>query len=341
MEQNEKTITLTQEKNSADNLISFLHQKLKEQTKSTLSLSLTLANDKNLLDALESENEEMGFRVLNSKLANLQEFFNQQIKAQVLTNNLFVFARSWDEIFSGFPIEDFRYDLKEINSHKISKSGLVVGRLLIHSSASPIIYKNQYYGIIEIISFFDSITNDFREMGVDFFVLMDDKFLDKAILMNENLTIDEFVVGNKNINHKAFARVQKIDFESLKIMKIHQENGYYYIYEPMLDKNSKQIGIYLFSFKQNRLKEFAKNNQNISYFINFTREDLYDMEVKKNSLFDEIEEQNIFLLKNEISKEDYETYRQTLKSKLSKYNKTELIEMIIDHKKENKRGEIR
>ena len=233
------------------------------------------------------------------------------------------------------PLEDYRTDLKYFETHKTPRASIEVGRVLSLKTTVPIYRDDVLLGYIEIISFFDAITDFFKNMGIELYVLMDEKYLDIAVLMQENSTIDKYIVSNRNHNVNNIKMLNNIDFNKLKESRILHKKDKYIFYEDMKNGDANSIGMFVFVLDEKYLEYFKEPKDEASFLINITRNSLYEIAKEQqyeDMLNDNLDIESLLSLKPIIVNEDKQKYLEIMKRKLDKYNKTELINIILEQK---------
>lgn len=303
--------------NILDQMRLTLKSQLKTHQMDDLQIALMLSKNKGLIDALENDDEDLGYKIISDISKTVQKSTGKRIRTQVITSELNIFARSWDDIYAGMPIGDYRTDLKYFYTHNTPRTSIEVGRRLGIKATVPLYKDNQLIGYVESISFFKSITDFFSSIGVDLYVLLDVKYTDTAVLMMQNLTINNYIVANRNYNYTHIQTLRKLDFKTLKLKGIYHKDKKYIFYQNMYDGDNKIIGGFVFVLPQRYLNYFRNPEDNISFLINITRSSLYDI----------VKEQ-----KHEHNKEGRELFFDESYEKYDKYSKDELIQMILNRK---------
>ena len=215
----------------SDTLRNYFRNKLDSQKSQALSLAIALAENKALKEALWDDDEDLGYEILSKTLMRLREYtLMRDVRAQVITTDLTIFARSWDNTYAGMPLDIFREDLKEITTLKKPKVAIEPGRLLSIKATTPIMQGAKAIGYLEILQFFDKITDDLRQKHIELLVLMNEKLLDIATLMRENPTVQNFVVSNKNYNVNLLKIVNSIPLAIAKGSVVMHSFGITYFF---------------------------------------------------------------------------------------------------------------
>jgi len=330
-----------------DQLSLSLRRELATEKEDTLQTALIIAEDSELKHALAMDDEERGFNLLKQKIAMVQQYSSTIIRAQIITADLTVFARSWDSenYFAGMPLDTYRHDLDQIILEKKPRSSIEVGRRLGIKSTVPIYEKNKLLGFMEVLQFFDHSTSFFQKFGIDLYVLLDEKFYNTAVLMQNNPSVAWFLVANQRYNSANLKVLQRIDMKKLMRQTVIYRDERYIFYAPMQNGSGERIGAYLFVMPQKSVELFANSGQNLSFLLAFSRNSLYNIVKKEeyeNRVYHSGYDKDLLTLKDSVPDEDRELFMQEARDVLSTYSKEELIALMLHHKMAKKiTGEIR
>jgi len=312
-----------------------LDAELKTHQMDDLEVALLLSKNEGLINALENDDEDLGYKILSDITKSIKKHTNREIRAQVITKELNIFARSWDDIYAGMPIGDYRTDLKYFDTHSSPRTSIEIGRRLGIKATVPLYKESEFIGFVEVISFFKSITEFFSSIGVDLYVLLDVKHTDTAVLMTQNLIIANYLLSNRSYNYSHIQTLNKIDFKELKLSGVLHRDKKYIFYENMKDGDGKIIGGFVFVLPQRYLDYFRNPEDDISFLINVTRSTLYDVvkeEKYEKSVYDRYSADSLVYLQDVIDKEDRELFLDEAYEKFDKYSKDELIQMMLNRK---------
>jgi len=321
--------------NILDQLTLTLDSQLEKHNMDDLEVALLLSKNIALINALENDDEDLGYKILSDTTSSILKNTDKRIRAQIITKELNIFARSWDDIYAGMPIGDFRVDLKYFNTHKTPRTALEIGRRLGIKATVPIYKNGKFLGFVEVISFFKSITDFFSTIGIDLYVLLDVKYTDTAVLMMQNLTINKYVVANRNYNSNHIQTLKKINFKELKLNGVLYKDNKYIFYENMYDGESNLIGGFVFVMPERYVRYFRNPEDDISFLINVTRSNLYDIakeEKYDKHLYKNFKANSLPYLLDVIDKEDRQVFLDEAYEKFDKYSKDELIQMMLNRK---------
>lgn len=318
-----------------DKFILTLEAQIKNEKMDALKMAISLSRNSALVDALENDDEDLGYKILSDITNEIKEETGINIRVQMLTDDYHIFARSWDDVYTGMPLEDYRRDLEYFKFNKTPRSSIETGRLLSIKTTVPVFKNDRLLGFIEIISFFDAITEFFKKMGIDLYVLMDDKYYNIAVFMQENKTVDKYIIANRNYNYNNIELLKNINFKNLKTDRMLQVDDNYIFYENMFNGSGESVGMFAFVLTQKYLNYFKEDRDEASFLISLVKSSLYDVAndiSHDNKSKDFIDLKTLLELKEQVPKEQREEYKYRAYQKLEKYSKEELIELMLEQK---------
>lgn len=331
----------------SDQLSLGLNNQLEKERSTALRYALILGQNSALIDTLEQEDEDKGFEILSEVMESIKLHTDVLIRAQVITSDYVIFARSWDNSYAGMPLDFHRPDLLYFQTHKKPRSAIEVGRKLGIKATVPVYHTEKMIGFVEVVSFFESTQEYFDRLGIDLYVLMEERFYETAVFMQENPAIGkEYILANPKYTQSDLKLLNGIDFKTLKTARVIFSGGRYLFYEPMKNGEGENIGAFVFSLSPKQINTYAHSDEeDISLLIHLSRNELYDVMVKKsldNAQFQSVYDKELLYLKDVVAPEDRELYLEEARERLNAYSKEELIGILLDYKvtKEIK-GEIR
>jgi hypothetical protein len=331
----------------SDQLSLALNNQLEKERSTALRYALILGQNSSLSEALEQEDEDKGFEILSEVMESIKLHTDSLIRSQIITADYVIFARSWDNSYAGMPLDFHRPDLLYFQTHKNPRSAIEVGRKIGIKATVPVYHSEKMIGFVEVVSFFESTQEYFDRLGIDLYILMDERFYETAVFMQENPAIGkEYILANPKYTKSDLKLLEEIDFKALKTTRVIFSGGRYLFYEPMKNGEGENIGAFIFSLSPKQISTYAHSDEeDISFLIHLSRNELYDVMVKKsldNAQFQSVYDKELLYLKDTVPPEDRELYLQEARERLNEYSKEELIGIMLDYKvtKEIK-GEIR
>jgi len=324
--------------NILDKFVNSLNYELKNQKLDALELAIVLSNNKGLIEALENDDEDLGYKILSEVVKKVKYTAKRDIRAQIITSELNIFARSWDDVYTGMPLGDYRADLKYFETHKTPRSSLEIGRRLGIKATVPIYVKGKLIGYLEVLDFFKELTEYFKARGISLYALLDYKYFYTSVFMQQNRTIKDYIIANRTYNWVHIKDLEKLDFKTFKVNKVESKDGKYFFYENMKNGAGEVIGAFIFVMPQKYLEYFKNSDDDISYVANFSKNDLYSVEQYKReqSIYSDLSASEYLYVKNILSNEDYEFYLDDAYKKLDVYSKEELIQLILNDRSNRK-----
>jgi hypothetical protein len=339
---NDKEDRLT---NLGDHVVKNFRVGLDYEKVDLLSFSMALSEDGELKNALIEDDESKGYDILSNISKRFKKYTHlKSLRLQVLTPDFFIFARSWDKGFEGMPLWWFREDLNELTRNNEPKVGMETGRLLTFKATIPIRSGYKILGYLEVIKLVDEFAIKLRNRGIELFAMMDEKYLEQAELMRDFPRVSNYVVSNQNYNQQLLAKVKMLDWNTFLRKNYMYKEDILYLHEPMYNGVGKQIGYYLLVISNDALNKFEKENETISFFTQFSDEDIKKVvnawENPYGSFRNQYDKDLIELLPK-LEKKDKASLELEAKSILRTYSKEELIDMVLQNThKEKKVGEI-
>ena len=321
--------------NIMDQMRLTLDAQLKIHQMDDLKMALILSKNEGLINALENDDEDLGYKLLSDIVVSIKENTGIHIRTQIITKELNIFARSWDDVYAGMPLGEYRTDLHYFKTHSTPRTSIEVGRRLGIKATVPIYKNGKFLGFVEVISFFKSMTDFFSSIGVDLYVFLDVKYTDTAILMSQNLIISENVLSNRNYNYSHLQMLKETDFKALRLSGVLYKDSTYIFYKNMHNGDGEVIGSFVFVLPKKYLEYFRNPEDDISFLVNITRSSLYDTERKTkyvHSAYDEYSASSMVYLQDVIDKEERELFLDEAYDKFDAFSKDELIQMMLDRK---------
>ena len=309
--------------------------------------ALILSQNDALVNALEQEDEDKGFKILSEGMKSIKTYTNALIRSQVITSDYIIFARSWDNSYAGMPLDFNRPDLLYFQTHKSPRAAIEVGRKIGIKATVPIYKKQDMLGFVEIVSFFESTKEYFNRLGIDLYILMDAKFYSTAVFMQDNPAIGKnYILANNKYTQSDLKFLNGVDFKVLKDAHILFSQGKYLFYKPMKNGEGETVGAFVFSLTAKQISNYSHSQQeDISFLIPLSRDQLYDTMAKEsfgNVVFQTKYDKELLYMKDVVAPEDREIYMKEAHERLNAYSKEELIGIMLNYKVSKKvQGEIR
>ena len=242
----------------------FIHKELNKQiqakVENTNSIALTASYNEKIKEALLA-NDALKHNLdhLSFQLRKHTKYKN--VWFQIIDKEGRSFYRSWTEN-RGDDLLQKRADIKNFLKNREITNSISIGKYdITFKTMVPIYHENEFIGIFEVLTHFNSISRRVPNYEADAIVLADKKYKDQLTFSLRNEFIDDYYVANFD------AKPYLVDIlRTNNIEKYLNENGLYtidennhYFITPFLipDNNGEKLG-YIIVFKD--LKYFATSD---------------------------------------------------------------------------------
>ncbi|MEA3512942.1 MAG: cache domain-containing protein, partial [Campylobacterota bacterium] len=234
-------------KNSYDALSTQIKTKQMVKGKITIVGSIAIANDHDLVKALETNKRDeviADLKRLQLSYKNNSPFKN--VKLHVHTKDIKSFVRSWKPEKFGDDLSSFRETIVKTKETQKSLYGLEVGRAgLVMRGISPIFNDNkEYVGSIEMIQGMNSVVKSLEKEKTELLILMDEKFK-RGDALTDQLKIQNYYISQSTISKHYVDAVKKIDLNELKEIKFTENGEHFFVSSPIIDFNGNVVGMYV------------------------------------------------------------------------------------------------
>ena len=243
-------------KNVYEKEIQQLHNMLNDSIKSKKSVGLTnvisVANNKQLVHSLMTDNREEAIKVLQDigkKFKNSTKYKN--IKLHLHTKDTKSFVRAWKTNKFGDDLSDFRPSLLEVKRDKKAFVTFEAGRAgLVLRAITPLFDDNgNYVGSLEFIQGLNSVAKSFDKLKHDFLFLMNNSLLSVAKKAANSKSVGDYKVSQRFIQQEFLSDAQKIDINKLLKDGYLISNNYFYTFKYVRSSNANKVGVFLLGEK--------------------------------------------------------------------------------------------
>ena len=172
---------------------------INDKQNTSLAIAISLSKDETLYTHLKNKDFEKLNYVKIAKLIETNSKY-KNIWIQIFDSNLNSVYRSWTNIRGSL---NFRLDLKKIEALKNISTSISAGLFNIGIRARVPIFdeNNSFYGALEVVTHFDSITEDLLKNNISPIVI-GDKSIRKNLTnpLLSKLFIDDYYIANGNVD---------------------------------------------------------------------------------------------------------------------------------------------
>jgi len=190
---------------------------IKEKKNATLSLAMAISKDKRIIEALLSNNNSnLHYDKFSLELRENTKFKN--VWFQILDKSGRSFYRSWTKITKDSL--GFRADVKKMIKDKKHLTSISTGRFdMTFKSMVPIFHNDQFLGIFEIVTHFNSIHRTLKENKIDPIILADKRYKNLIKHPFSKKFLRDYYIANIDVNPKILDLVKKDNLEDILNIK--------------------------------------------------------------------------------------------------------------------------
>ena len=187
----------------------------------TLTIALSLAQETNLKKSLlENDSSNIDLKNFSKKLSEQTSFKN--VWFHIVDKNGTSFYRSWIEK-RGDSLVNVRLDVKKMLENPQIMSTISVGKFdMTFKSMVPIYDKQEFIGIFEIITHFNSIVKNLAKNDVGAVTLVDKKYKKQLTKAFTKTFLDDYYIANLDANEELLSYIQRKGTQSF----FHNKSDY-------------------------------------------------------------------------------------------------------------------
>ena len=247
---------------------SFLTQSKKN---ATLAIALSLSENEKIRKVILEKDYNYDLNVLSEKLKKNTDFKN--VWFQIIDKEGVSLYRNWTSNKND-KIKKYRLDLQEILKKPEEKSTISVGIYdITFKSMVPLYQNSEFIGILEVITHFNSITNNLKNNDlVEPIILVDDFFSDQ---LKQNafskIYLNNYYVANLDVSKDLLSYLKNKELkEYLEIQNFTIKDNKLIINIPILEDKLKLANILLFkNLSQIDISEIEKFKRNAFLYLVF------------------------------------------------------------------------
>ena len=224
----------------------FIKNLIEEKENATLVLAIALSKDERVQNFIKIKNSlELDYKNISNELKTNTKYKNVWI--QIINLDGKSLYRSWTDIKSDL---NFREDLKKtLDTKKISTS-ISIGHFdLTIKGRAPIYDKNDnLIGFIELITHFNSISEQLKDEKIDSLIIADKKYKNRILYPFSNTFIGDYYVSNKDLSENINQLINQNNIsEYINKENYSIKNGYLTYTYTLSNEFDKNLG-YILNF---------------------------------------------------------------------------------------------
>jgi hypothetical protein len=224
----------TQSRTEAHEMVQKSLQILDEYQQQIRSVAMVLAQNAALTGALKTD-DRAGAIAAIKPISHSDDPFLGRLRYQVHTAGARAFVRSWDWSDHGQPLEAFRQGVERVRQNPVPTVSVELGRLLNIKAVAPVLSEGRLVGSVEVIAGFNHWASKLAEASILLTVLMDADHLQTATAMADAPQIGPFVQAGSPLPPLWQARLERVDWSTLKRRGFWLDEEALYAATPLLD----------------------------------------------------------------------------------------------------------
>ncbi len=264
-------------------LLNILNKQIENEKARAFNFAFALSQNDTLQKALKNNDAKKAYEILQTHMNTLETFSGSRIQIQILTKDLTIFARSWDNSDAGVNVAPYRPDLIEMKKTLKPHLAYEAARRLVLIASIPIIDDNQLIGFVEVIHRFNSLEDYFAQYDIEFIALLDDKYKNQSVLLKDSPRIHNMIVANKGANINHIQNLRALNLNTLENLGSQQTEDYLYISKVILNSKAERIGYFILILSKEKLKLFNSFENELETFFTYSRKDLYSTIINKDA----------------------------------------------------------
>ncbi|WP_373003000.1 diguanylate cyclase [Sulfurimonas sp.] len=242
-----------------------MHEKVSsmilQKQKATVAMALSIASDRYLAENIKNKTiKENYYRNLIAQYRENTLYKN--IWIQLLDKDINSLYRSWSPK-RGDNLSKIRQDLVNVATTKKVAYSVSVGKFnLTIKAIVPLFIGEEFIGIIEVISHFNSISKQLKKSDIDSVVVLKKEFKKQLLYPFTKLFIDNYYVANFDAPKEAMDYLKENGVEKYFNNSYKIENGQIIASYELKNKNEKAVGYYIMFKKIDTI-----SNMDLDFFM--------------------------------------------------------------------------
>ena len=228
---------------------------IKQKKLDTFSVAKNLANNQKLIDTLKNK-EYSQFYTSNFITIPKEYLKYHNMRIHIVDKDGRQRYLSWTKQDLGNYILNARDDLKILYKNPQPLYGISVGKFSVAFKGIMPIYdkKKHFLGVIEAITYFNSIAKTLQSNAISSAIIIDKRFLDRLKYPMSKLFIQNYNIANINVDPKIVSLIQEnkiayfLDNSTYKYLSNRAsifKPGYYLVTIPIRNISQKTIAYYV------------------------------------------------------------------------------------------------
>ena len=235
---------------------------IEAKRKSTLALTLALADNDNIKQVLQNSSVQQGMNEASKRLsAELRKNTKyKNVWFQLIDKQGISRSRSWVDKY-GDKISLVRPDVQEMLKNPQAMETISTGKFTISfKSMVPIYHQNEFIGMVEVITHFNSIIKELEQSGIESLVLVDKRYQKQLTKAVSRTFIDGYYLANFDVNTDNIQHLQRAGLlDILNSSAYHTDDTHLFTIHTISGVNDSKMGFYIQIIPLDAIKNTEKD----------------------------------------------------------------------------------
>lgn len=266
---NDKLKTLTQDiyQQKSDEIVELFENEVEKKFGKTFALTYLLSQDSKLINALVTKNNtSLDYTNIIKQIENYDEYKNLWI--QIIDKDGYSFYRSWTDKINDHAASA-RLDIAQMIKDPKPIRGISTGRFdMSFKTMIPLYHNDEFIGIIEMISKFNSISKVLQENKIEPLMVLHEKYTSQFIEPFSKLFIGKNYIANQTASKEIMQKAEQYGLEKLLYLKEPLILDKYLVSTTEIkDIHGEEMGFFLFFSLEDQIDKSSLYNFKVDYFF--------------------------------------------------------------------------
>ena len=232
----------------------------------TSALTYLLSKDPILIEALLTNNTQL--LDYSETIKNIEKYGGySHLWIQVIDKKGYSFHRSWTNKI-GDHAASARIDIQDMIKNPQPMQGISTGRFdMTFKTMLPLFHQNEFVGMIEVISKFNSIAQLFKEKNIEPLFVLHESYTKRFIKPFSGLFIGNNYVSNLNASKELMKEVEQFGLEKFLYIQDYMLYKHYMVTtEQIKDVHGGEMGFFIFFINEKDIPKKLIYDFTVDYF---------------------------------------------------------------------------
>jgi PAS domain S-box-containing protein len=251
-----------------DETIALFHDEVDKKHGNTSALTYLISKDSLIVNALLQKNSNL--LNFNEIVTNIEYFGGyKNLWIQITDKDGYSFYRSWTDKVGDYAA-GARLDIADMIENPRPMQTISTGRFdMTFKTMLPIYHNDQFIGMVEVISKFNSIANEFQRKGIEPLFVLHKDYTSRFIKPFTGLFIGNNYIANLNANKSLMQKIEKEGINNFIYMPNNYQmfENYVVALTQIKDIHGGEMGFFLFFIEQKSINTASVDSFKTNFLI--------------------------------------------------------------------------